>query len=156
MGRRSTKFYRKNEEEVMKSIGLMPTKNSGAGWLEKEDGQNDYLICQLKSTDSKSIPVKLQDLHTLEYNAGVSKKLPVFAVQFLSTNEVWLMVKPEDLTEVARYIETGECTVNDSIQIGEDREETKVRNRVVKSSEEARRSFHMARENKFSKEKKAW
>lgn len=29
MEKRSTKFYRKNEEEVMKSIGLKPTKNSG-------------------------------------------------------------------------------------------------------------------------------
>ena len=26
---RSFKFYRKNEEEVMESLGLKPTKNSG-------------------------------------------------------------------------------------------------------------------------------
>ena len=30
---RSFKFYRKNEEEVMKSLGLKPTKNSGSGWV---------------------------------------------------------------------------------------------------------------------------
>ena len=28
MAKRSTKFYRKNEEEVMRSLGLTPTKNS--------------------------------------------------------------------------------------------------------------------------------
>ena len=30
---RSGKFYRRNEAEVMKSLGLRPTKNSGSGWL---------------------------------------------------------------------------------------------------------------------------
>ena len=36
--KRTGKFYRKNEAEVMKSLGLIPTKNSGSGWIEKEDG----------------------------------------------------------------------------------------------------------------------
>lgn len=30
---RSGKFYRRNEAEVMKSLGLRPTKNSGSGWI---------------------------------------------------------------------------------------------------------------------------
>ena len=59
---RSFKFYRKNEEEVMGALGLKPTKNSGSGWIEKEDGQNDYLICQLKSTDAQSIKVNQKDM----------------------------------------------------------------------------------------------
>lgn len=50
--KRSGKFYRKNEAEVMESLGLKPTKNSGSGWVEKEDGQSDEIICQLKSTDA--------------------------------------------------------------------------------------------------------
>lgn len=109
--RRSTKWYRKNEEQVMEKLGLVPTKNSGAGWIEKEDGQNDYLICQLKSTDMGSIGVKKKDLETLEYNAGVSHKIPVFALQFIgdASDDVWIMVKPEDIREVSKYIETGCC-----------------------------------------------
>lgn len=31
--KRSGKFYRKNEQEVMKSLGLNPTPNSGSGWI---------------------------------------------------------------------------------------------------------------------------
>ena len=31
--KRSGKFYRKNEAEVMKALGLKPTKNSGSGWV---------------------------------------------------------------------------------------------------------------------------
>ena len=31
MNKRSIKFYRKNEAEVMKRLGFKPTKNSGAG-----------------------------------------------------------------------------------------------------------------------------
>ena len=30
---RTTKFYRKNEREVMKKLGFKPTKNSGSGWV---------------------------------------------------------------------------------------------------------------------------
>ena len=113
--KRSTKFYRKNEVEVMKSLGLKPTKNSGSGWIEKEDGQNDYVICQLKSTDAQSIKVNQKDIRILEHNAAVCNKLPLFAIQFLNTNEVWLMMKPEDVTEIAKYIEDGECKRTENV-----------------------------------------
>ena len=61
--KRSGKFYRKNEAEVMKALGLVPTKNSGSGWIEKEDGQNENVICQLKSTDAQSIRIVQKDIH---------------------------------------------------------------------------------------------
>lgn len=38
MARRSGKFYSKNEKEIMRRFGLKPTKASGSGWIEKEDG----------------------------------------------------------------------------------------------------------------------
>ena len=38
--KRSGKFYRRNEQDVMAQLGLQPTKNSGSGWIEKEDGQS--------------------------------------------------------------------------------------------------------------------
>lgn len=33
MPKRTGKFYRENEKEVMLSLGLKPTKNSGSGWI---------------------------------------------------------------------------------------------------------------------------
>lgn len=153
---RGTKFYRKNEEEVMKSLGLMPTKNSGAGWIEKEDGDNEFIICQLKSTDAKSISVKLQDIHTLEYHADVSHKIPVFAIQFLSTGEVWLMAKPVDFTEVSKYISTGKCEAPEGILDGE-RINTKAKvKRPVRSSKSSREAFMEQQKKKYEKENKAW
>lgn len=98
MPKRSTKFYRKNEEQVMRQLGFKPTINSGAGWIQKEDGENEQCLCQLKSTDNRSISIKQTDLHTLENNSAVAHKLPVFAIQFLNTGEVWVMVKPEHLS----------------------------------------------------------
>lgn len=115
MMRRSGKFYRKNEEEVMRSLGLEPTKNSGSGWIEKEDGQSENVICQLKSTDANSIRFKLEDWQTLEYNAGVSKKLPVFALQFLQTGDVFLLVRPDDLKAAARFLETGDYNAPETV-----------------------------------------
>ena len=99
--KRTSKFYRRNEAEVMKSLGLKPTPNSGSGWIFKEDGQSDEVICQLKSTDAESIRIYKKDLDTLSYNAAVTHKLPVFAIQFLQSNEVYLMAKPDMLCEVA-------------------------------------------------------
>lgn len=94
---RGTKFYRKNESTIMRMLGFKPTINSGAGWIEKEDGENDYAVCQLKSTDAKSISIKNADLRQLELNASISHKIPVFAVQFIQTGDIWLMVRPEDV-----------------------------------------------------------
>ena len=162
---RTFKFYRKNEEEVMQSLGMKPTKNSGSGWVEKEDGQNDYLICQLKSTDAQSIKVNQKDIRILEYNAQVSHKIPVFAIQFLNTGEVWLMAKPEDFTDVTQYINTGSCqSRNDFLGIDNEniKEEIKINPeatggpRIISSSSKGREQFHRLQQNKYKKEKKAW
>lgn len=156
MSKRSTKFYRKNEEEVMKALGFKPTKNSGAGWIEKEDGQNDYLICQLKSTDANSISVKQKDLHTLENNAAVCHKIPVFAIQFLNSNEVWVMAKPEDLQEVSKYIVTGHCNPQETLLVDERVESKANLKALVSSTESAREAYNIEQKKKWEKENKAW
>ena len=154
MQKRSTKFYRKNEEEVMLSLGLKPTKNSGSGWIEKEDGQNEFLICQLKSTDKQSISVKQSDIRILEKNAGVSHKIPIFAIQFLNTGEIWLMSKPEDYTEVAKYINTGKCEKPQGIDI-ELEELPKPQKKVITSNADAREEFKKEQSEKYNKTKSA-
>lgn len=157
MPKRSTKFYRKNEEEVMKALGLKPTKNSGATWLDKEDGQNEYLICQLKSTDHQSISVKQSDIRILEKNAIVSHKIPIFAIQFLNTGEVWLMSKPEDYTEVAKYIETGKCEKpqHGDIDITWFEELEPVEKKIITSNANAREEYNKKQNEKYDKTKSA-
>lgn len=156
--KRSGKFYRKNEAEVMLSLGLKPTKNSGSGWIEKEDGQSENVICQLKSTDANSIKVNKKDLDVLSYNAAVAHKLPVFAIQFLQSNEVYLIVKPEMLCEAAKYIETGEyISANEFVGIDliEHEDMTISAKKVIKSSSNAREKFRRENEQKFKKEKRS-
>lgn len=156
MAKRSTKFYRKNEEEVMTALGLKPTKNSGSGWIEKEDGQNDYIICQLKSTDAQSIRVNQKDIRILERNASIAHKLPVFAIQFLNTGEVWLMAKPEDFTSISEYIETGKTEdITFGIDLSEAEDKTIFVNKTIGSSSRAREQFHQQREKKFEKYRSA-
>ncbi|MDD4804582.1 MAG: hypothetical protein PHN69_05350 [Candidatus Pacebacteria bacterium] len=158
MAKRSTKFYRKNEAEVMESLGLTPTKNSGAGWVEKSDGQSEHIICELKSTDAQSYRIRLEDLHTLEYNASVCHKIPVFAVQFLGTKEVYLLVKPESLSEAAKYLETGEyTTANEFVGVDlTEHEELKPKTtKSIKSSSSAREQFNREKEQGFRKERKS-
>lgn len=156
--KRSGKFYRKNEADVMRSLGLEPTPNSGSGWLVKEDGQSEYVICQLKSTDANSIKMNKKDLDVLSYNAAVAHKLPVFAIQFLQSSEVYLIVKPEMLCEAAKYIETGEYeSANEfvGIDLSEHETMTSKTKKVIKSSSNARERFNKENEKKFKKEKKS-
>lgn len=156
---RSFKFYRKNEQEVMESLGLKPTKNSGSGWIEKEDGQNDYVICQLKSTDAQSIKVNQKDIRTLEKNANIEHKIPMFAIQFLNTGEVWLMLKPEDLPDASEYILTGSIKENRLEQLGIDLEASEdimtISHKSVKSSGSSREMFHEQQSKKYNKKRSA-
>lgn len=157
--KRSGKFYRRNERDVMERLGLQPTKNSGSGWIEKEDGQSEDIICQLKSTDANSIRIEKKDLDVLQYNASVVHKLPVFAVQFLQTDEVFLVVSPETLEYVAKYLKTGELPESanalSGIDLSEHEEMTVQPKRVIKSSSSAREEFAKETENKFKKGRKS-
>ncbi len=162
--KRSGKFYRKNEAEIMQLLGLQETRNSGAGWIEKEDGQNDNVICQLKSTDKQSIKISKQDIETLEYNAGVCHKLPVFAVNFLADNSIYLLIKPQDLKAVTEYINTGgNLQDNTNAFLGLKLDDTgdfteqadNDRAKPIKSNRKAREAYRQAREKQFDKIKKA-
>lgn len=163
MTKRTGKFYRKNEAEVMESLGLKPTKNSGSGWIEKEDGQSENVICQLKSTDAQSIKINKKDLDTLQYNASVSHKLPVFAIQFLQSNEVYLVVKPDIIQEIANYLKTGEYKSDDLFSdiFSSDCEDFDINplginaGNIIKSSSKSREQFRKEIERKYKKEKRS-
>ena len=122
MNKRSTKFYRKNEAEVMKRLGLHPTRNSGAGWIEKCDGQNELFICELKSTDKESYTLKQKTLQELEYHACVAHKIPIFALQFLNRDEVWVAITEEEFKEYMKY-KTEAKEIDDIFDLDIDKEE---------------------------------
>lgn len=156
MAKRSGKFYRKNEAEVMKRLGFKPTKNSGSGWIEKEDGENEHCLCQLKSTDAKSISINKLDIDKLLYHASVSKKLPIFAIQFIEEDEVYLLVKPDDLIDIAKYVETNKPPkfmedVLDNASMDVMMPMAKTTSNTIRSSENARNEFRKEMRNKIQK-----
>lgn len=167
--KRSGKFYRRNEREVMESLGFEPTPNSGSGWIVKEDGQNEDAICQLKSTDANSIRVCQKDIEVLEYNALVSHKIPVFAIQFLKTNEVFLLVRPENLEEVSKVIKGESLRESHTDFLGLDMGQLEVergisekdlnqkgyRKQVIKSSSKGREDFTKEYEERYRKKSKS-
>lgn len=162
MGKRSGKWYRNNEREVMKKLGLTPTPNSGSGWIVKEDGQSEDIICQLKSTDAGSIKINLQDLHKLQYNASVAHKVPVFAVQFIKTNEVFLLISPEDLQKAHKgllgsgHINTKALDKSSPESLLEPQDDTPVKPlKVIKSSNSARQEMREEIRNKYVKKEKS-
>lgn len=150
---RSFKTYRENEAEIMEALGLKPTINSGSGWIEKEDGQNEFLICQLKSTDKRSISLKQEDLNTLVYNAKVAHKIPIFAVNFLNNNDVWLIARPGDFGNVADCVrEEYSPPVNDYFV----EPPTLPKKKVIKSSAKAYNDYTKKREIESEENAKKW
>lgn len=158
--KRSGKFYRTNEKDVMQLFGLEPTKNSGSGWIEKEDGQNEHVICQLKSTDATSIKLDQHDIKILEYNASVSHKLPLFVVQFIKTGDIYCVVKADILAQVAKYINTGGSMDNIDLGIvfGDEQccdvSDTGSKH-VIKSTDSARMEMQAELAQKYKKKKRS-
>ena len=87
----------------------------------------------------------------------VSHKLPMFAIQFLNTGEVWLMCKPEDICNVSEYIKTG--NVSNDIDLGIDLSDIKdcisKPKRMIGSSESSRNSFNEEKRKKYDKTRSA-
>ena len=122
MHKRSTKWYRKNEEEVMKRLGFKPTINSGATWISKGDGESEHCLCELKSTDHESFSIKQSVLHHLEAQAIEAHKLPVFAFQFINTDEVWVAIKESDIEAFKAILQGQEIKNNFDISLDETEE----------------------------------
>lgn len=151
---RTQKWYLKNEYEVMTELGLKATKGSGNGWVEKEDGQNDFVICQLKSTDKESYSIKQLDLEKLEYNAAVTNKIPMFLVQFLNNDSRYALVAIEDIPKLAEYITTGEVEkLNEGPLINLEELPKRKKAPTVKSSTNAREQYLKEQEKMWNNRK---
>lgn len=155
MTRRSGKDWYRNEREVMEHLGLAQVPGSGSSWVAREDGENDYVLCQLKSTDANSIRVQLQDIHELQIHALTSHKLPVFAIQFRQTNEVFLLVSPLELHDAAKYLADPKTfkrmvlkpAIDAAVRETEDWDPPK----VIKSSSKSREKFQREHQKKYEK-----
>lgn len=154
---RSAKWYFDNEKEVMLELGLEPTPGSGSSWVAKEDGQNDHIICQLKSTDKTSYRITQLDLEKLEYNASVVNKIPMFMVQFLNKDTRYALMALEDIPMVAEYINTGEVNMPlDGIDINLDgHKELKPKRRKpkVRSSINAKKEYLEEKQKEWEEKK---
>lgn len=153
--KRSTKWYRQNEREVAEMFDMQPTKNSGAGWIEKEDFQNDYLLAQLKSTDAQSISIKKKDIDILEYNALVSHKVPLFMIQFIESNECFVLCRPSDIVYLAQYLKEKKVEKKSKKVLTNEQFSSKINiTKEIKQSQTAREKFRMeqAEESKRRKE----
>lgn len=124
--------------------------------VEKEDGQSEHIICQLKSTDASSIRVVKQDLDTLAHNAQVAHKLPVFVVQYLQSDEVYLVLKPEVLEQVAQYLQTGvvEHKQSEFDELSEHVPVSKPK-RIIRSSADAREEIARERAEKYRRKERS-
>ena len=154
--KRSGKDWYRNEREVMELLGFKQVPGSGSSWVAREDGESEHVLCQLKSTDAQSIRVQLQDIHELQVHAAVAHKMPVFAIQFRGSNEVFLLVSPLDAGDLSGYIRhpTGKLEPFNKDALVVDELDAWQPPRSVASSKSARDRFARENEKKFTKKEK--
>lgn len=149
MRKRSGKFYSNNEKKTLESLGFVPSPMSGAGWIVKEDGENDVAMVQLKSTDSSSYRLDILDMKKLEYHAYVSNKVPIFLVQFLKQDKVYAII---DVSNIDDLFEAFNCNKKPEYQ-----KITKIENKnerkMIRSSKKSRDKFMKERNDKYTKRK---
>lgn len=149
MRKRSGKFYSNNEKKTLESLGFVPSPMSGAGWIVKEDGENDVAMVQLKSTDSSSYRLDILDMKKLEYHASVSNKIPIFLVQFLKQDKVYAII---DVSNIDDLFEAFNCNKKPEYQ-----KITKIENKnerkMIRSSKKSRDEFMKERNDKYTKRK---
>lgn len=150
--KRSGKFYSKNEKETLSKLGLRPIPFSGAGWIEKEDGENEFSLVQLKSTEASSYRVDMLDIKKLEYHASVSNKVPIFLIQFLKHDKIYALVNLEDLDDLHNILNNKEKIIKK--KAGNCYEEVSVSKKMVSSSSKARKQFFEEKEKQYAKRKR--
>ena len=99
--KRAQRYYARNEKKVMEELGFNSVPRSGAGWVHKEDGENELLLCQLKSTDAGEARGRRADLDKLAVHASISHKLPIFALQFLSDGKIYFVIEKDKFADTA-------------------------------------------------------
>ena len=143
--KRNGKFYSRNEKETLKKLGLTPAPMSGAGWIVKEDGENEKYMVQLKSTDAFSYRIDLLDVEKLEYHADVSNKEPVFLVQFLKKNKIYALVNVESIFNVEKVSNTKKVIMEDNNE--------SIERKSIKTSKKSREMFFKKRDEQFEQRK---
>ena len=144
---RRAKFWFKNEKEVMKRLGFKPVKGSGSGWVEKEDGESEVALAQLKSTEAESYRLNYLDIEKLEYHASVSHKLPVFVIEFLNRG-TYLLFNVNDLDNLYQFLVDNKIDKQEQVMQVEERV---VKCRRVESSKDDCQKFFKEREQKWKK-----
>ena len=143
------KFWFKNEKEVMRQLGFRPVKGSGSGWVDKEDGESDVALAQLKSTEAESYKLNYFDLEKLEYHASVAHKLPVFVIEFLHRG-TYLLFNVNDLGDLYDFLVDRKVDRKSSeIKIDEG-----VTRKVIKSSGSKRKQFYKERAERWNKKQR--
>ena len=138
---KKAKFWFRNEKEVMKRLGFEPVKGSGSGWIDKEDGESEIALAQLKSTEAESYRLNYLDIEKLEYHAYVSHKLPVFVIEFLNRG-TYLLFNVNDIGNLYQFLVSNKIEVKER-EIEYDEEAVK-RKRVVSSGDD-RKKFYKER-----------
>lgn len=153
MPKRSGKFYSQNEKRTLKALGLTPAPASGAGWVVKEDGENETLMVQLKSTDSLSYRISRLDMKKLEFHAEVSNKVPVFLVQFLKDDRLYAIVDVNNIDDLfygLKGIKPKESVINNNNNILYNNN-LSVDKPIIKTNKDSRDKFFLEQEKKFRK-----
>src|SRR6266705_2360686 len=101
---KTKKDHLNDEKKIMRGLGAKPQPFSGSGPIFKEDGESETFLYQLKSTEKESYTLHLKDVFVLFKNALVSRKIPVFVINFVGGPRL-ICFEEKDVKDVISYLD---------------------------------------------------
>lgn len=91
------------EKKLGKRYGFKVQPASGALPVPrlKGDLSTPYALIDAKSTIKNSYSVKLKEMHKIEKEALDCSKIPILAINFTETQEVYAIMRIDDFLEIA-------------------------------------------------------
>ena len=89
----------------------------------------------------------------------VENKIPLFIIEFLQRDEIFFVLKPQELIKLSKYLEIGEYKeskiLNEINEINETKEEKEIKRKKISSSNKARKKFYedLEKERELKNEK---
>jgi hypothetical protein len=101
------KDSQKQEKALARKVGGSVNSGSGNGWIRKGDVRSEDELWELKITSAKSYSLKDAELIKLNEQALRDRRIPIFLVEFMSTNNSYVILTKDDYMTLRERADIG-------------------------------------------------
>jgi len=96
----TVKDSQRQERSLAKQLQGTVNAGSGNGWVRKGDVRSEQELWECKITSAKSYSLKQSDLETLNNQALMDGRIPIFLIEFMKTGDSFVVLSKDDFMEM--------------------------------------------------------